>query len=109
MEDAAGELHAAVTPHEHRRRDLETASRAAVGQGNVAAIDVHRRRRQPWQQHLARCCIYVDRAAENLPRARQFELGVAPHRQIEALEHSELWQCAREGTGDDPLHRHRKL
>ena len=109
VHDAAGELHAAVAPHQHRGRDLEPARGAVVGQRQMAAVDAQRRRRQPRQQHLSRRRVDADGAAQDLAGAGQVELGLAPHRHVEAFQARQLRQRARQPARHQALHGNREL
>ena len=70
----------------------------------MAAIELQRCRRKPGQDHLTRRHVDADGAAQDLACARQVELGVAPHRDVEALEARQLRQRARQPARDEPLH-----
>ena len=103
VDDAAGELHAAVAPHQHRGRDLEPARGAAVGQRQMAAVDLERRGRQPGQQYLPGRGVDADGAAQDLAGVGKVETGVAPHRHVEAFQARQRRQRARQAARHEAL------
>ena len=103
VDDAAGELHAAVAPHEHRGGDVEPARGPAVGQREMAAVDAQRRRRQPWQQHLPGRGVDADGAAQDLAGVGEVEAGIAPHRHVEAFQARQRRQRPRHAARHEAL------
>ena len=105
----AGELHAAVAPHQHRGRNRQPARGLVVGEREMPAIDAQRRRRQPRQRYPSRRGVDVDGAAQDLAGVGNIELGFGPHRHVEAFEAGELGQGARKSARHQALHGHREL
>ncbi len=109
MDNGTRELQSAVTPCEHRRRDLEPTCRAAVGQLHMDTVDAHGRSRKPGQRHLAGRRIDHDLAGQDLPCTGHLELCLAPQRNIQALEAYQLRKAARQTSRHEPLHGHRQI
>ena len=75
----------------------------------MPAIDAQRRRRQPRQRYPSRRGVDVDGAAQDLAGVGKIELGLGPHRHVEAFEAGELGQGACKSARHQALHGHGEL
>ena len=110
VDDAAGELHAAVAPHQHRGGDVEPARGAAVGQRRddrrrcLSGVAVSQ-----GSKHLPGRGVDADGAAQDLAGVGKVETGIAPHRHVEAFQARQRRQRARQAARHEALHGYGEL